>query len=299
VEITATETVPYANDPKITFPNLDTAKMGCKLIDTCVLYIDMRRSTELNLRLRPQTVAKLYSAFVRTMTRCARYYGGHVRGIIGDRVMVLFDVDGAFNSAMECAVLMNSAAKYVLNKHFKAGEVTFGIGIDSGKMLCTKTGIRKNGNETQNYRNLVWIGRPANIASKLTDMANKDAEWTTHTKVHVAYGSPVNDTNTWAWAVQPASDFVKRLEGGRYPDRLIKHESAVYASHFCLDHPVQTRPAAPAILMTERFWNGYRSAQPNDDIVTKEWVKRVNLTVPGYGGSIYGGDVVKTAFKPS
>jgi class 3 adenylate cyclase len=39
---------------------------GTKLIDTCVLYIDIRRSTDLNLSHKPVTVAKLYSAFVRS-----------------------------------------------------------------------------------------------------------------------------------------------------------------------------------------------------------------------------------------
>jgi class 3 adenylate cyclase len=76
VEVTATKTVPHSNDPAITFPNLDGKTQKTKLIDTCVLYIDIRRSTELNLTHKPKTVSKLYSAFVRAMTRCARHHDG-------------------------------------------------------------------------------------------------------------------------------------------------------------------------------------------------------------------------------
>lgn len=132
VEITSTKTIPHSSDPKITFPNLDAKKQSCKLVDTCVLYVDMRRSTELNLRLRPKTTARLYSTFVRAMTRCARQFNGHVRGIIGDRVMVLFDEEDAFTQALNCAVLMNSVCKYAINSRFKSGDVSFGIGELSG-----------------------------------------------------------------------------------------------------------------------------------------------------------------------
>jgi adenylate cyclase len=187
ISITSTNTVPQPDDPAITFPNLDTQTQGAKLITTCVLYIDMRKSTDLSFAHKPQTVAKLYSAFVRAMTRTARHYGGHVRGIIGDRVMVLFDVEDCFANAVHCAIAMNTVAQHIINKHFKANEVRFGIGIDHGRMLVTKAGIRRHGSEQGNYKNLVWLGRPANVASKLTDAANKPTEYEMVEKVSVAY----------------------------------------------------------------------------------------------------------------
>ena len=66
-----------------------------KLLETTVLYIDMRRSTELSFKHQKHTVAKLYSAFVRAMTRCASIFGGEVRGIVGDR-LVLFEPENCF-----------------------------------------------------------------------------------------------------------------------------------------------------------------------------------------------------------
>jgi class 3 adenylate cyclase len=194
IAVTSTTTVPHSGDPAITFPNLDADTQGAKLITTCVLYIDIRRSTDLSFAHKAQTVAKLYSAFVRAMTRTARHYGGHVRGIIGDRVMVLFDERDCFKNAVHCAIAMNTISRYIINEHFKANEVRFGIGIDHGKMLATKTGIRRHGNEQSNYRNLVWLGRPANVASKLTDAANKPADYVTVPMVEVAYSKPAQDT---------------------------------------------------------------------------------------------------------
>jgi class 3 adenylate cyclase len=190
IEVTNTNYVPGSDDPAITFPNLDTKTQGTKLIETCVLYIDIRRSTDLNLSHKPRTVAKLYSAFVRAMTRTARHHDGHVRGIIGDRVMVIFDKEDAFINAVNCAIAMNTISQHVINTHFKANEVKCGIGIDSGKMLATKTGIRRHGDEQANYKSLVWLGRPANIASKLTDIANKSSEHGTRWTVNVAYDPP-------------------------------------------------------------------------------------------------------------
>jgi class 3 adenylate cyclase len=139
---------------------------------TTVLYVDMRRSTQLSLQHRQKTVAKLYLAFVRAMTRCATHFGGEVRGIIGDRVMVLFEPRNCFQSAIDTAKLMNSVCKYVINSQFQHNDIRFGIGIAYARMLATKTGIRRHGIAQQSYRSLVWLGRPANIASKLTDNTN-------------------------------------------------------------------------------------------------------------------------------
>lgn len=296
ITVTNTDNVPHSGDSAITFPNLDAKTQGTKLIDTCVLYIDIRRSTELNLTHKPQTVAKLYSAFVRAMTRCARYHKGHVRGIIGDRVMVLFDKSNCFVNAVECAFSMNSVAKYVIDKHFKANEVTCGIGIDTGKMLATKTGVRRHGAEQANYRNLVWLGRPANVASKLTDLANKAGEDFTIPIVHVATEQMSLYTNDWKWTEYFPSDFVRKLDVP-VGSRQIQYSDPAFVTMFAEDRTFTRRPATDPILMTEAVWNGYKAAAPTANAVTKGWFKAVDISVPGYTGKVYGGDVHYVAFK--
>ena len=57
IEVTSTNTVPHSGDGAITYPNTDAMRQGTKLLETCVLYIDIRRSTELNFTHRQATVA--------------------------------------------------------------------------------------------------------------------------------------------------------------------------------------------------------------------------------------------------
>jgi adenylate cyclase len=207
IDVTQTQGVPHFADGAITFPNLDRKYQGTKLLETTVLYVDMRRSTQLNFQHRRQTVAKLYSAFVRAMTRAATHFGGEVRGIIGDRVMVIFDQPNCFSHAVDTAVLMNSVCAHIIDRRFPHNEVQFGIGIDYGRMLATKTGIARRGGVQQSYRALVWLGRPANVASKLTDNANKPEESVELTVVNVC----LNNGFGPFWIKEWPNDFVKKF----------------------------------------------------------------------------------------
>ena len=292
IQIVTTGSVPHSDDPAITFPNLDDHWQGTKLVETCVLYVDMRRSTELSFQHRPKTTAKLYSSFVRAMTRCATNHAGEVRGIVGDRVMVLFPPDRCFVRAVDTAILMNSVCKYVLNKNFKHNEVTFGIGIDYGRMLATKTGIRRHGSAQASYRNLVWLGRPANIASKLTDIANKPEISHDFIVVNAAYAASVFDL--WTWQNEYPSNFVTQLrcEGGT-----IRHNNPYFQSFFLSSENWVERERTPPILMTEAVYNGFRRADPERECIKKKWIKRLNARVPESSAAIYGGDVIYTIFQ--
>ncbi len=293
ITVAGTSVVPHSGDSGITFPNLDSSKQSCKVIETCLLYIDIRRSTELNLTKRPATVAKLYSAFVRAMTNCAIEFDGHVRGIIGDRLMVLFDVENSFVRAVDCAIAMNSTAQHVINKHFKAGEFTCGIGIDHGKMLVTKTGIRKRGADLHNYKNLVWLGRPANLASKLTDLANKDAEQVAIKEAHLAFGHYPN----WRWITRSLEWFAENLSLTHGERRLNQNNDPTYEAFFLSETMVTTRAKTPSILMTKTVWDECKKAQPNRDYVTNPWFTAVRVKLPGGTEEVIGGDVVFVAFK--
>lgn len=291
INVTSTRNVPSPNDGSITFPNLDARSQNCKLLETCILYIDIRRSTELNLAHRPNTVAKLYSAFVRAMTKCARHYNGHVRGIIGDRVMVIFNTENAFSNAVNTAVLMNSTAKFVINKHFRQNEIQCGIGIDAGKILATKTGFIRRGIEQHNYRSLVWLGRPANVASKLTDIANKPQELKEIEAIRSGYYTPFG----WYWRDDTVHEFFDNMELRYLPARMVPTR-ANWEAAFAIWTSETMRPATPPILMTQAVFDGYRKASPNAPAVVNDWYKQVPVSVAGYDGNVFGGDVIFSAF---
>lgn len=292
LNVTDTATVPHSSDSAITFPNLDDRTQGVKLLETAVLYVDMRRSTQLSLSHRKETVAKLYSSFVRAMTRSAAVYGGEVRGIIGDRVMVLFEPKDCFTSAVDTATLMNSVCKYVINKHFNHGSVEFGIGIDYGSMMVTKTGVRRHGAAQQSYRSLVWLGRPANVASKLTDNANKPAETTTLKMLRVGYdfGRGVVYNEEYPHVFVTNFQFNAALG-------MMQHSNPAFRHFHTFDKFVTMRPATPPILMSKRVYDGFRAARPNAIELQQGWLNPVDVAVAGYSDPVYGMDAIYSAIR--
>lgn len=292
--INATETafVPHSSDPAISFPNLDADYQNVKVLETTVLYVDMRRSTELSLKHKPETVARLYSAFVRAMTRCAKVYGGEVRGIIGDRVMMLFDQRDCFANAIDTAVLINSVCQLVINTHFTRAEVAFGIGIDHGRMLATKTGVRRHGSAQSSYHSLVWLGRPANIASKLTDNANKPAESASVLKARVAYRNPLGGLwyqNEWPHDLIP--QFTYNGNG------LMIHANPAFHSWTTVTETYVTNAASPPILMSKCVFDGYKAARPYASEILQNWYTVVDRTIPNVSETVYGGNVIYMAFN--
>jgi adenylate cyclase len=290
VVITETDEVPSVDDPDITYPNLITKQQKCKLIETCVLYIDIRRSTNLSFSHRRSTLTKLYSSFARAMARCGSYYGGKVRSIIGDRLMVIFDAENCFTNAVNTAILMNSVSKHLLDKHFAHDEIKCGIGIDYGKMLASKAGIIKRGTENTAYKSIVWLGRPANIASKLTDRANRT---TSTARPIVIEGHYYRYLKDWGWYEVDTADFLDKLEKTSSP--VLRHPSENFKT-FIRSSRTTSQTSKP-ILMTEPVFKGYKGANPKDPSVTNSWWKPQSVYVPGYSNQIYGGDVVFTVFK--
>jgi class 3 adenylate cyclase len=294
ISVTETASVPHSDDQAITFPNLDEMYQGVKVIETTVLYVDMRRSTELSLKHKPHVVASLYSAFVRAMTRCADASGGEVRGIIGDRVMMLFDQADCFANAVDAAALINSVCRYVINQHFKHDEVSFGIGIDYGRMLAAKTGVRRHGSAQQSYRSLVWLGRPANVASKLTDQANKPPETMNAIKVRVAYD--YGGFGLLTYEDEWPHNFVQKFTHDP-TRRLMVPKNRAFHSYTVVTEAHVLKEATPPILMSKRVLDGYCAARPMAEDTLGGWYRQISRAIPDVPGDVYGGDVIYRIFS--
>lgn len=163
--------VPGLDDKNLTYGNGEEKK-GIEIY-TCVLYVDIRNSVQLTKDKQVRTMGKIYSVFTHCVLLAAQYEGGNVRNIIGDRVMVVFPPENCFKNAVNCAVTINHIAS-LINANFDNFEFKCGIGIDFGKLSVMKVGIQKKGNENDDNKGLVWVGNPANLASRLTDCANKE-----------------------------------------------------------------------------------------------------------------------------
>ncbi len=290
IEITETKYVPHFDDSNLTYENFDTKKKKVKTIETCVLFIDIRKSTSLNLKHHPQTMAKLYSSFIRSMIKAAEYYNGKIRNIIGDRIMVIFDSEQCFTNAVNTAILMNTISQEIINKKFKNNSFTCGIGIDYGEMMVTKCGTIKQGHENANYKSLVWLGRPANIASKLTDEANKNS--TTYTKDIIRVGFHYPNINEWHWHDELVHEFEKNTKLIYYPTRII-YNNDYFGSFYASTKTISNNDSTPPILMTETVYNGYKKENPNADSIKNNWWTKKNRKISDYSGIIYGGNVTK------
>lgn len=165
-------TVPTIADNDLTFPRHENRKG--KALKSCVLFVDIRDSVQKNKDHWTTTLSNMYSSFVYGVLRIAKEYNGHVRNIIGDRVMVVFDIDNCCDNAVRCAGSILFFCKTQMKKTMPHDTFRCGIGIHYGEMKVIKVGLTMQSDESGDYKNLVWIGEPANLASRLTDMAGKE-----------------------------------------------------------------------------------------------------------------------------
>jgi len=163
-DITDVTTVPNIDDSRLTFGNT-----GLRF-EATVLYIDMRESTKLLNKHNRATTAKLHMAYFHTIVSIANSLGGCVRSFNGDGMLVFFQgttkesLSKAVKSAMKMVYMLNSDESKVKKKLEKYSALNFGIGLDDGKILCTKAG--KQGS---NNRDLVWLGNAVNKSVKIGD----------------------------------------------------------------------------------------------------------------------------------
>ena len=290
IEVIETDRVPNIDDSDLTYDNFDRKIKKCKVIDTCVLYIDIRKSTALNISHRPQTLTKLYSSFIRSMVKAVEYFDGYVRNIVGDRIMVVFNSFNCFSNAVNTAILLNTIGNHIIDDKFKLNDIKLGVGIDYGKMMVVKAGTIKQGQENQFYRSLVWLGKPANIASKLTDVANKvDIDW--GDKVMAGYHYPLADK--WSWVSVDPIKFIKDLEVTYSP--VIKHKNEYFSSFFLTKEDEIN--STPQILITENVYEGFCEEQPTAPSIINNWWNPQNISIPEYKGKIYGANTFFNCVK--
>lgn len=55
-----------------------------------VLFVDMRKSTDLTDKIKSRKMVKVYRLFIRMAIQAIRYSGGHTRQFSGDGIMGIF-----------------------------------------------------------------------------------------------------------------------------------------------------------------------------------------------------------------
>ncbi len=297
LEYIPTSLVPNLEDSQLTF-GVGGNKKG-KIINTCVLYVDIRNSVALVRKHQFNTMGKIYSAFTTIVLKIAKAYNANVRNIIGDRVMLVFPEKACFTNVVDVAISINHAAK-LLNEKNKTVEFQCGIGIDYGEMRVLKVGIKVPGTENYDNKNLVWVGYPANHASRLTDIANKTVEKTDVIvrlrRLNLAKYFPsvsalsrlvLNSTDEYIFEEKTITEneFMRQMSIDKYGK--MRFQFSEVTEYKRINKPT----IFPPILMTKKVYDGYKTFNPKCNTITDNFWKKINFDFSEIGQEVYGGDV--------
>lgn len=154
-------------------PDSENVELGNNAVelDATVLYADLADSTELVDNYKAPFAAEVYKTYLVTACRIVRARGGVITAFDGDRVMAVFLGDNKNSHAARAALEIHWAVREIINPSIKAQyprtsfEVQQAVGIDTSPLFVARTGIRGS-------NDLVWVGRAANYAAKLSAFRN-------------------------------------------------------------------------------------------------------------------------------
>ena len=139
------------------------------LLDGTVLYADMADSTALVNQYKDWFAAEVYKCYLVAACHIIRNNSGDITAFDGDRVMAVY-IGGSKNSSAAKTALQLNWVVIEINKALKvaypntAFQLRHSVGIDTSGLLVARTGIR-------NSNDLVWVGRAANYAAKLSGLS--------------------------------------------------------------------------------------------------------------------------------
>lgn len=138
-------------------------------IKATVLYADMAGSTKLVDEETQTFAAEIYKTYLHCAAKVIRSENGEITAYDGDRIMAVFIGDLMNTRAVRSAMKINFAVVSIITPAIKAIYTSKDyvpkqvIGVDTSDLLVAKTGIR-------GANDLVWVGRAANHAAKLTEL---------------------------------------------------------------------------------------------------------------------------------
>jgi class 3 adenylate cyclase len=179
--------------------DISLANQGVEL-EATVLYADLAGSTKMVDGTKAEFSAEVYKAYLHCAANLIRYHNGTVTAYDGDRIMGVFIGDSKNTSAAKCGLRINWAVTKVINPAIVAQYrgTTFSVrqvvGIDTSSLLVARTGVR-------GANDLVWVGRSANYAAKLTELNPDYPTWITHRvyeNMHASAKTSSGGSSMWA-----------------------------------------------------------------------------------------------------
>lgn len=147
--------------------DVQLANEAVELGAATVLYADMADSTKLVESYKWEFAAEVYKAFLYCAARVITSEEGTITAYDGDRVMAVFLGDSKNTSATRAALKINYCSQEIISPALKQvyKDSTYVarhvVGIDTSSLRVARTGVR-------GANDLVWVGRAANYAAKLS-----------------------------------------------------------------------------------------------------------------------------------
>ena len=191
----ATESIPDPEDVRL---NNHAKHLG----QATVLYADLNGSTKMVDNFIWWFSAEIYKAYLRCAARIIVLNGGRITAYDGDRIMAIYTGESKNTSAVRSALCINWAVTELIRpailQQYPSSkfELNHSIGIDSSELRASRIGVRGN-------NDLVWIGRAANHAAKLTSVPGAPI-WITkhvHDKINdaVKFHEGTSMWKRWHW----------------------------------------------------------------------------------------------------
>jgi class 3 adenylate cyclase len=138
-------------------------------LDATVLYADIADSTKLVDTSDPEFAAEIYRSYLTCAARIVKANVGVITAYDGDRIMAAFLGDLKNSNAAKTGMQINKAVLDIINPALAAQypsatyRLKHVIGIDTSPLFVARIGVR-------NDNDLVWVGRAANHAAKLSSI---------------------------------------------------------------------------------------------------------------------------------
>ena len=137
-----------------------------------VLYADLNGSTAMVDEHSWEFSAEVYKTYLHSAAKIIKAQGGFITAYDGDRIMAVFIGDSKNTNAVKAALMINFAVTTIINPELqkiyssKNFTVRHTVGVDTSVIHVARIGV-KNDND------LVWVGKAANHAAKLTAISNE------------------------------------------------------------------------------------------------------------------------------
>ena len=151
-------------------------------LEGTVLYADISGSTRMvdthadNFNFS----AEVYKTYLYCAAKIIREENGAITAYDGDRIMAVFIGSSKNTSAVRCGLKINYAVQEIINPALRAQYqnsqfvLKHVVGVDTSTLWVARTGVR-------GANDLVWVGRAANYAAKLTELDAEYPTWITGT----------------------------------------------------------------------------------------------------------------------